>query len=331
MSELRVALLQMAPVDADQEANAEKGERFCRQARTMGADIALFPEMWNIGYAGYDEREEGPGEDLWRAPELWTGNATSRWEETRAARERWQAQAISRDDAWMERFRALARELEMAVGVTYLERWPGAPRNTFSLIDRHGEDVLTYAKVHTCAFGLKEAALTPGEEFPVAALDTALGPVRVGAMICYDREFPESARLLMLGGAELILIPNACEMERHRIRQVATRAVENMVAVALANYAAPKDNGHSLAFDPIAFDKNGSRETLVIEAGEAEGVYLATFDLDAIREYRQRESWGDAFRHPWAYAALTSKEVAPPFLRVNERGEPYPRARPSRR
>ncbi len=120
-------------------------------------------------------------------------------------------------------------------------------------------------------------------------------------------------------------------MERHRIRQVATRAVENMVAVALANYAAPKENGHSIAFDPIAFDENGSRETLVIEAGEAEGVYLATFDLDAIRAYRQREAWGDAFRRPWAYAALTRTKVAAPFLRVNERGEPYPRKRTSGR
>ena len=326
MSELRVALLQMTPVGADQAANAEKGERFCRQARRMGADIALFPEMWNTGYAGYaDDQEETPEHDLWRAPALWTEGATTLWEATRETRERWQAQAVPRDGAWVDRFRALARELGMAIGVTYLERWPGAPRNTISLIDRHGEEALTYAKVHTCAFGLKEAALTPGDEFPVTALDTAQGPVQVGAMICYDREFPESARLLMLGGAELILIPNACEMERHRIRQVATRAMENMVAVALANYAAPKDNGHSIAFDPIAFDERGSRETLVIEAGEAEGVYLATFDLDAIRAYRQRETWGDAFRRPGLYAALASLEVAPPFLRVNERGEPYPR------
>ncbi len=219
MSVLRVALLQMAPVGADQAANAEKGERFCREARRMGADIALFPEMWNTGYAGYaDDQEDGPEHDLWRAPALWADGATSPWEATREARERWQAQAIPRDGAWVGRFQALARELEMAIGVTYLEQWPGAPRNTISLIDRHGEEALTYAKVHTCAFGLKEAALTPGDGFPVAALDTALGPVRVGAMICYDREFPESARLLMLGGAELLLIPNACEMERHRIQ-----------------------------------------------------------------------------------------------------------------
>ncbi len=202
MSDLRVALLQMAPAGADQQANAEKAARFCRQARAMGADIALFPEMWNIGYEGYaDERDGGPGGDLWRAPGLWAEGETSLWEATREARERWQAQATPRDGAWVGGFRALARELEMAIGVTYLEQWPGAPRNTVSLIDRHGEESLTYAKVHTCDFGLNEAALTPGDGFPVAALDTALGPVRVGAMICFDREFPESARLLALDGA----------------------------------------------------------------------------------------------------------------------------------
>ena len=64
-------------------------------------------------------------------------------------------------------------------------------------------------KVHTCDFDM-EAALTPGDDFYVCTLDTAKGDVRIGAMICYDREFPESARILMLKGAELILTSNAC-------------------------------------------------------------------------------------------------------------------------
>src|SRR2546425_7595250 len=38
----------------------------------------------------------------------------------------------------------------MAIALTYLERWPGGPHDTVSLIDRHGELVLTYAKVNTC-------------------------------------------------------------------------------------------------------------------------------------------------------------------------------------
>jgi predicted amidohydrolase len=324
MAILRVALLQMAPCGTDQQANLEKGEAFCREARTMGADLALFPEMWNIGYAGYAP-SLGENGDLWRAPERWMAGEASPWEALREAREHWQAQAVERKGAYVTHFRALAHELDMAIAVTYLERWPGAPRNTVSLIDRHGEVALTYAKVHICDFSLKEAALTPGDEFFVAELDTAVGPVQMGAMICFDREFPESARILMLQGAELILIPNACTMEQHRLAQVRTRAYENMVGVALANYAAPKDNGHSVALHPIAYDQNGSRDTLVVEAGEAEGVYLAPFDLDAIRAWRSREVWGNAFRRPHCYAALTSPEVARPFVRVNVKGEPYPR------
>ena len=167
----------------------------------------------------------------------------------------------------------------MAIALTYLERWPGAPRNTVSLIDRHGEVCLTYAKVHTCDFDHLEASLTPGDAFPVCTLDTAAGPVQVGAMICFDREFPESARILMLHGAEVILVPNACTLEPNRLGQLRTRAYENMVGIALANYAAPRCNGRSAAYDPIAFDpddpaadEHGSRDTCIVEAGPEPGV-----------------------------------------------------------
>ena len=85
----------------------------------------------------------------------------------------------------------------MAVAITYLERWPGVPRNSVTLIVRHGSTALTCAKVHTCALGVEDAC-TSGEAFHVCDLDTAAGHVRVGAMICSDREFPESARILML-------------------------------------------------------------------------------------------------------------------------------------
>jgi predicted amidohydrolase len=233
-----------------------------------------------------------------------------------------QAQAIDRDGPFVSRFRGLARELNMAIALTYLERWPGLPRNTVSLIDRHGEMVLTYAKVHTCDFDLPEMLCTPGDDFFVCALDTAHGDVQVGAMICYDREFPESARILMLKGAEIILTPNACDMNRHRLDQFRVRAYENMVGVAMANYAKP-GFGHSVAYDPIAFGPGGARDTLLIEAGEREGIYLAEFDMGAIREYRQRETWGNAFRRPHRYGALVSLDVAPPFVRMNARGEQY--------
>ena len=292
----------------------------------MGADIALFPEMWNIGYTPYLPNDEEAC-NLWRAPEQWLDGAISSYPALQSAREQWQAQAIAQDSQFITHYRMLAQELHMAIAITYLEQWPGAPRNTVSLIDRYGEIALTYAKIHTCDFDALEAACSPGEDFYVCKLDTGQGEVMVGMMICFDREFPESARILMLKGAELILTPNSCMMEANRIGQFRARAYENMVGVALANYATPQENGLSVAFDPFAFDTQGNpRDTLVIEAGENEGIYLATFDLDSLRAYRDHEVWGNAFRKPHRYSLLTSLNVEKPFIRTNDKGETYDRS-----
>lgn len=312
---VRLALLQLSASGNDQAANRAKGDAYCRLARAMGADLALFPEMWNIGYTPY---KGSPGHVQQTGLES---------PAQIAARADWQARAIPTDGPWVAHFRALARELEMAIALTYLEQWPGAPRNTVSLIDRHGEIVLTYAKVHTCDFGM-EAACTPGTEFPVVDLDTAVGPARIGAMICFDREFPESGRMLMLAGAEIILAPNACTLESHRLGQIRTRAFENMTAIAVANHAAPRYNGHSIALDGIAFHPDGStRDMLLMEAGETEGVFTADIDLAALRAYREREIWGDAFRRPHRYSLLVEAERRPPFMRHDAVGASYHRER----
>ena len=288
---IKVALLQMNGCGDDKAANLHKGDLFCRRARVMGADIALFPEMWSIGMTFADPKIEG---DL----------------------ERWRTLAIQSDDAFITHFQNLARELNMAIALTYLEAWKGAPRNSVSLIDRHGGIILTYAKVHTCEFDV-EAALTPGDAFDVCSLDTEKGEVKIGFMICFDREFPESARILMLNGAELILTPNACMLDEPRLSQFKTRAFENMVGLAMTNYAAPQNNGHSIAFDPVVYvvPDGEPRDTLIIEAGGVEDIYLATFDLDSIRAYRERESWGNSYRRPRIYGKLSDESVDPPFVR----------------
>jgi predicted amidohydrolase len=281
--ELRIALLQLAGEGYDREASLARGLAACGVAFEQGAHVALFSELWSTGYAF-------PDGDL----------------------DRWRAQAIPRDDAWVTAFSVLARDLGMAIAVTYLEATPRGPRNTLTLFDRHGREALTYAKVHTCSFDSPEHALVPGEEYPVVSLETAAGPVDVGAMICFDREFPEAARALALGGAELILVPNACELEANRLGQVRARAFENMAAVAVCNYAAPagradaaEENGHSTVVDPIAFDAEGrSRDTRVFEAGEAEGVYVVRLDLVALRAWRRDEVWGTRCRRPGTYGVL---------------------------
>lgn len=291
MKNLKVALLQILP-ENNLDANLRKGWEYCKKAKEMGADIALFPEMWSVGYSIAENIDE------------------------------LKASAVSVDSGFVNSFGKLAKELDMAVGITFLEKYEPLPRNTLCLFDRFGKRVLTYAKVHTCDF-CDESWLTAGEDFYVTDLNTTQGNVKVGAMICYDREFPESARILMLKGAEIILVPNACPMEINRISQLRSRAFENMVGIATVNYplGQPDCNGHSTAFDGIAYRPSEpvSRDTLIIEAGEQEGIYVADFPMDEIREYRSREVHGNAYRHPQKYKLLISESIEEPFIRKDYR------------
>ena len=288
---LKIALLQLLPAGTTAE-QLEKGKEACRRAKASGADVALFPEMWSCGYS--------IPEDVERLREL----------------------AVEADGSFVSAFGALAKELDMAVAVTFLERFEPLPRNSVALFDRRGLRRLLYAKVHTCDFG-DEARLTPGEDFHVATLDTVAGQVKVGAMICYDREFPESARILMLKGAELILVPNACPMEINRLSQLRGRAYENMLAIATCNYpeTVADCNGGSTVFDGVAYlpEQEGSRDTCILQAGGREGIYMAELDLERLRSYRETEVHGNAYRHPIKYGLLTDTAILRPFVRENYR------------
>lgn len=292
MNILKIALLQLIPGAATSE-NLKKGMKACKKAKYMGADIALFPEMWSNGYHIHD----------------------------RPLKE-WAAEAVSLEDDFVISFGKLAKELNMAIGITLLERYAGAPRNTMILFDRFGKQKLTYAKVHTCDFDV-EKNLTPGDDFYVCSLNTVCGDVRVGAMICYDREFPESARILMLKGAELILVPNACPMEINRLSQLRARAFENMFAIATCNYpaAVPDCNGGSSVFDGVVYlpDMENSRDTCILQADGSEGIFIAELDLEMLRSYREKEVHGNAYRHPEKYGILIRTERNQPFIRADYR------------
>lgn len=287
---LEVALLQMRAEKDDVSANLAKAEQYCRRAAAHGADVALMPEMWSIGYSSFDPKQAG-------------------------AREAWLAKALGTDSAPIQRFALLARELDMAIGVTYLQAFAPAPRNALTLFDRHGREVFTYAKVHTCDFTAMEAATTPGDGFFVESLDTKAGPVKVGAMICFDREQPESARILMLKGAEIILTPNACGIDEMRLDQFKIRAWENVVGVAMANYPAPQLNGRS-----VAYDAGGG---CLVKAGKKEGLFVARFDLDRLRDRRAKSIWGNAYRRPHRYDLLTSPDKEDAWRRTDANGAPY--------
>ena len=279
---LRIAFLQILPTGF-LNGNLEKGIKACREAKAKGADIAIFPEMWSCGY-------DFPHEE----------------ESLRTC-------AISSDSFFVKQFSTLAAELNMAIAITLLEQHEPKPRNTVCLIDRHGQLQYRYSKVHICVFGEEddEGVLDAGDTFSVADLDTKDGNIKVGSMICYDREFPESARIMMLKGAELLLVPNACPMELNRLAQLRGRAFENMLAIATCNYPAPHPdcNGHSTLFDGVIYvpELSGSRDTCVFEADESEGVYLAELDVDMLRNYRRREVWGFKNRRPELYGEIADR------------------------
>ena len=108
MGILKIALLQIAPCGTLQ-GNLKKGMEACEKAKALGADIALFPEMWSNGYRIYG-----------RPVQEWT------------------AEAIPADGPFIQAFQRLAETLGMAIGVTLLERHEGGPRNSLVLFDRFG-------------------------------------------------------------------------------------------------------------------------------------------------------------------------------------------------
>lgn len=288
MKNLKIALAQLSPCGG-LDKNLAKAVQACRAAADMGAHVIVFPEMFSCGYGVLDlERHE------------------------------WAKYAQSVDGVYVRTLSQTARSLNLAAAVTLLEEREGALCNTVVLIDCNGNRALRYAKVHTCDFAA-EKYLSRGEGFGVCNLKTAAGEVKTGAMICYDREFPESARLLMLQGAELILVPNACPMEVNRLSQLRARAFENMVCIATCNYpdGVPDCNGRSSVFDGMAWKENGDMNILLADGGE--GIFLACADMDALREYRLSECCGDAYRRPALYKKISQESVLPVFVRPDAR------------
>jgi predicted amidohydrolase len=85
--------------------------------------------------------------------------------------------------------------------------------------------------------------------------------------------------------------------------------------MAMTNYPTPVNNGNSVAF--------GAEGAMVAQSGETETITIARFDLAALREYRQKTVWGNAFRRPHRYGALSEHRDIPVFRRTNGHGENF--------
>ncbi len=205
---VRAALLQ-ATWTGDQESMVRKHEEYARQAAEQGAQVFCFQELFCGPYfcQVQDAQWYGTAE---RVPD---GPTTGRMQE-------------------------LAAETKMVLVVPlYEEEQPGLYYNTAAVIDADGSYLGKYRKTHLPHLpGFWEKFyFRPGNlGYPV--FDTAVG--KVGVYICYDRHFPEGARMLGLNGAEIVFIPAATSrgLSQHlwRIEQT-SHAIANGYFVGTIN------------------------------------------------------------------------------------------------
>ena len=278
---LKVAMVQYDANEPNIDFNTKVAMKYIKEAKKSGAGIVLFPECFLTAYCCPDIVEELlPLEELENDSEF-IG---------------WCNSAVTEEEEHVLQIRKLAKELQIGVVITAFTKGEKYPQNTAFIIDRNGDIILKYSKVHTCDFDW-ERYLESGQEFKVCKFDG----VNIGVMICYDREYPESARELMLQGAEIIFNPNCCGGMEPRLKELSVRAMENMVGVAMANPPAP-GMGRSAAFNPMVWDENGEvlENTIIVAEEFFEGIVYAEFDIDVIRKYRENEDLGK-FRKPRAY------------------------------
>lgn len=292
---LKIAIVQENRHPYDMKGNTEKGINIVKKAKELGADIVLFPECWITGYEFPQVNETLSVEEIIK---------------TEAFKE-WNELALDENSQWIKAFCNIAKELNIGVVITGYTKGVNRPQNSAFVISKEGEILMKYSKVHTCDFSY-EKMLESGDEFKVCDFEG----VKLGVMICYDREYPESARILMLKGAEIVLVPNDCGAMKHRVQALSTRAYENMVGVVMAN--PPGENaGCSCAFSPIPWDREGIPvdNVIVMADDKTEDIFMAEYNLEELRHYRSREMMGNTFRKVKAYSELLKDEINEPFKR----------------
>jgi len=242
-------------------ANLDAAVALIKEAAGAGADYVQTPEMTNV----MDTRRE-------------------RLLDTVVAEEK---------DASLARFRELARQLGIYVhiGSLAVKVSPERAGNRSFLIDRDGEIVARYTKIHMFDVDLangesyrESRTFRPGE-IAVAA-DLPWG--RLGLTICYDLRFPALYRALAEAGASFLAIPSAFTRqtgEAHWHVLIRARAIENGCFILAAAQGGPHENkretfGHSLIVDPWG--------RILAEGGTEPGIVMATVDPAEVARARAR-------------------------------------------
>jgi len=169
-----IAGVRVMPDKWDKPANLSKLERWARVAAAQGANLVVAPEGFLEGYVGNEKSNPG------------------------LTREKYFGIGEPIDGPLLSRVRGLARELKIYLSLGFAERRGDRMYNSSAIFSPDGELVSHYSKSHT---NDDEPFNTKGAGFPVA--DTPLG--RWGTLICFDRQLPETSRLLAVKGAQLSL------------------------------------------------------------------------------------------------------------------------------
>jgi len=284
MRSLTVAATQMA-CSSDRAENLARAESLIRRAAGEGANIILVQELFETPYFCQDQQ-----------PEFFE-----------------LARPVEGNEG-LARFQALARELGVVLPFSFFERANQAYFNSVAMVDADGSLMGVYRKTHIPdGPGYQEKYYFNPGDTGFRVWGTKFGCVGLG--ICWDQWFPETARCLVLQGAELLLYPTAIGTEPqypewdsrdHWQRVMQGHAAANMVPLVASNRTGlERGTASEMTFYGSSFiaDQTGLK---VAEASRTdEAVLVHTFDLDAIRNLRAQ--WGFfRDRRPEHYEALVT-------------------------
>ncbi|WP_084902141.1 carbon-nitrogen hydrolase family protein [Burkholderia ubonensis] len=171
---------------------------------------------------------------------------------------------------------ARARDVAVVVGLTENDR--GRFYNTTVFVTPDGV-ALHYRKTHLWVS--ERGVVLPGDRYATVEWRG----VRIGLLICYDSEFPESGRALAELGAELILVTDGnMEPYRHVHRtSVTARAMENQVYAVVANRVGGSTHDFVFAGGSLAADPFGN---VIFEAGNGESRHAIELDFGRLAASR---------------------------------------------
>jgi len=209
-----------------------------------------------------------------------------------------------------ERFSEYAKKYKMVIILPVYEvTIEGVYYNTAAVLDANGEYIGKFRKVqipHTWPGFWEKFYFKPGNlGFPVFETEYA----KIGIYICYDRHFPECARILALNGAQILFNPSATTTGKSQylweLEQPA-QAVANGVFIGANNRIGLEKPWEFGEFYGSSYFVDPKGQFLVKGSADKDEIVIADLDLEMIREVRdgwqffrdrRPEMYGDICKH----------------------------------